>query len=286
MILPAAADRGIVVFRFLPGLAYSARLFAAFVLVLAGLALQAATWPVAEAPAFFGLAILFAGSLLLSVKGYDNRVDLGGYKAEAEWQKVERERLADVVALHDRMRKWDASALDVTSGFGCLVFLLLAGSLVFLMFAAEGGPVTLLALDAAALLLPHWVTGVRSILTRPQLVVRARFLEAVLDATEPWTREFKVDVLSLLQGRETKLPADFKLKLMPAEPPEGFLGLYGQLVVNSVNGTAYPYFYSVLTARRGFGLGRFDHGVDLDGVIVEYKEESDVEVLVIRQATT
>jgi hypothetical protein len=66
-----------------------------------------------------------------------------------------------------------------------------------------------------------------------------------------------------------------------------FLGLYGQVVLNEVQGRSYPYFYAVLVARRGFGLQQARDGHRAPpGVTIELNEQDKVEVLVIRQTTT
>jgi hypothetical protein len=66
-----------------------------------------------------------------------------------------------------------------------------------------------------------------------------------------------------------------------------FLGLYAQVVVNEVNGTSYPYLYVVLVAKKGYGLrNAFDKYSPGSGMIKEFRDQSEVEVIVIRQETT
>ena len=69
-MLPRDDDRGIVVFKLWPGLAYGRRMALAFTLVVVGLALQ--LWMESFAAGVVPLAL---GNLLLLVTGYDNRVD-------------------------------------------------------------------------------------------------------------------------------------------------------------------------------------------------------------------
>jgi hypothetical protein len=59
------------------------------------------------------------------------------------------------------------------------------------------------------------------------------------------------------------------------------------MVTHEVNGTSYPYFYVVLVAKKSFGLGdAFNKFIPPAKIIKEFKIEGDVEILVIRQATT
>jgi hypothetical protein len=94
--------------------------------------------------------------------------------------------------------------------------------------------------------------------------------------------------MMLLKGAgKTKVPDDVKFKVEISGHHPDFLGLYGQVVTNEVQGSSYPYFYVVLVARRGFGLpeiGRRHAGPS--GTVVEIKNQDEVEVLVIRQKTT
>jgi len=66
-----------------------------------------------------------------------------------------------------------------------------------------------------------------------------------------------------------------------------FLGLYGQVVLNDVQGTSYPYFYVVLVAKDGFGLrDAYQQFQPDEDITKEFKREDQVEVMVIRQYTT
>jgi hypothetical protein len=149
------------------------------------------------------------------------------------------------------------------------------------------GNLRIFALDAFVLLVPHWLTGIRSILRTPQLLVRIDTIKWVLNRSVTRLKEHRVTPLMLLLGDEAKLPEDVKFKIDIAGQHPDFLGLYGQVVINDVQGKSYPYFYVVLVARKGFGLHdafrRFRPSEDLTK---EFKLEEEVEVMVIRQHTT
>jgi hypothetical protein len=184
MILPAKSDRGTVVFWLFPSLSYNTRMAVSFALIAVGLVLQLVTGSV-----FPGVALVAGGNLLLVVKGYDNRVDAGAFDAGAQWERVGVDKLQELKALDKKMRRWDRSLLDISNPLGVIVFILLLGALasgiVFGVLVRESTPFGLIvAVDAAVLFLPHWFTGIRSILRKPGLLVRVKTIEAVLDSAK------------------------------------------------------------------------------------------------------
>jgi hypothetical protein len=282
-VIPLApSERSIVVFKVWPSLDYKLRLYVSLGSVGFGLAVQ--IW---NSSLLAGLPMIVIGSLFLLVSGYDNRVDFKGYDPGAEWERVEASRLEELIQLDRRIRKWDRSALDVTNVLGGVVFIALTGGLGLVAVLSEGLP-RILAIDGALLLLPHWITGVRRVLTRPKLVVKAATIRQVLDAGEERLKKHQVHVMMLLKGTgKTKVPDDIKFKVDIYGHHPDFLGLYGQVVLNEVQGSSYPYFYVVLVARKGFGL--FDvkrRHVSSSRTTIETKNQGEVEVLVIRQRTT
>ena len=280
MILPDKQDRGIVVFLFLPSIPYEKRLTIAFVLIAAGILIQFVTGVFTV-----GAMAVVLGNLLLLVKGYDNRVETKAFLADVSWERVDKKKFTELKQLDKSIRRWDRSALDVSNWLGAIVFVVVASALVAIAFW-QTGLLRILALDALLLLLPHWLTGIRRILRMPGLLVRTECLEAVLARGQRRLKDHEVTLLMLLGG-ETRLPADVKFKIDIADHHEDFLGYYGQVVINEVQGTSYPYFYTVLVARTGFGLkDLFDrYKAPLD-VTKEFKYQREVEVMVIRQTTT
>lgn len=281
MILPASAERPIVVFKVWPSLEYNKRLLFSFALIAAGIILQTATLSL-----WSGLLLIIIGNALLLVSGYDNRVDFKAYDPQAEWERVEKKRLNELLRLDKNMRKWDRSILDITNGLGAIVFVLMVAFLGFTAVFFRGMP-RILAVDAMVLLLPHWLTGVRRILTQPNLVTKVTTMRHVLRAAEERMGKHRVDLLMLLRGTDAKIPDDIKFKVDIEGRHPDFLGLYGQVVLNEVQGSSYPYFYVVLVARQGFGLAKaqLDHQCPR-GIISELKNQGQVEVLVLRQKTT
>jgi hypothetical protein len=259
-----------------------------FIVIAAGLALQLASSHVLP-----GILLVAVGNLLLVVKGYDNRVDSGGFDAAAQWERVGIEKLQELKVLDKKMRRWDRSLLDVTNPLGAVAFVAMFGLLVLIIIASLSADSEvarygfILGLNAVVLLLPHWVTGIRSVLRRPGLLVRIEAIETVLDRAKRRLKDHQVTLLMLLSGGEVSIPKDVKFKVDIAGRDPDFLGLYGQVVINAVQGTSYPYFYVVLVARKGYGLrdAYRDHRPG-DDITKEFKYEGEVEVMVLRQHTT
>jgi len=277
----SSADRGIVVFLLWRSLSYGKRLVLSFGLILAGLAIQILT------ESFLAGALpILAGNLLLLVRGYNNRVDFGRYDAAAQWETAELKKLDELLVLDKKIRKWDFSLLDVSNIAGGALF---AGVFLGLGFLAliTSGLARALVLDAMILLLPHWITGIRSTLVLPRLLVKVGTMRELLQDVGPQVKDQKVDLMVLLKGKEKRLPDDIKLRISSASQNKDFLGLYAQVVANEVNGTSYPYLYVVLVAKKGYGLrNAFDQYHPRPGMTKEFKDQDEVEVIVIRQETT
>lgn len=281
------SDRGTLVFLVFKSIPYALRIALCLALITGGLALQYYSLSV-----FPGLLLVLAGSLLTLVKGYDNRLKMGKFNPYEKWESVSVEQVNAIPDLHKKMKKWDRSALDISNGLGFLVFLAIAG-LVTILFIIGFNDYNLsfivFASNICALIVPHWVTGLRSILTIPLLIQKINIFKSLLNQFEENLLPFQIEHLVYLRGEEEQksLPQDIKLKLTSSRDAEGFLGLYAQISMNDVNGTPYPYFYVVLVANKGFGIReKIKNYSPPKGIITELSAKKDVEVLVLRQYTT
>lgn len=283
MILPRKNERGVVVFRLLPSIPYRERLAGCFALIALGLIVQVRTGSFLP-----GALLLALGNVLLLVKGFDNRVDFGAFEPDAHWERVGIEKLQELRALHQKIKRWDRSALDISNPVGVVVFMGVALPLAIMALGGSRGG-RILALNALVLLVPHWMTGIRSILVKPKLLVRIEAIEEILEGAKASLQRHQVIPMMLLRGGEARIPEDLKFKVDIAEHHPDFLGLYGQVVINEVQGTSYPYFYVVLVARKGFGLvdvHRRLRNAPPRKIKREFKRQQEVEVLVIRQRTS
>lgn len=240
---------------------------------------------------FAGCVPILFGNLLLIVKGYDNRVNTGKFSPSAAWEKVDKSKFFEVERLHRDMKTWDRSVLDISNWRGFLSLAVISAIIGVVFFKGAmkfDDTLMIIAYDAALLLLPHWLTGIRSTLIKPNLVLKIKGFKRLLEeSNRPWLAGHEVDYYMMLSGEEAKIPDDVKIRINVKNQHKDFLGLYGQIVTNQVSGTAYPYFYVVLVARKGFGLEDvYQTYTPPEKTTKEFKTEDDVEVLVIRQTTT
>ncbi|MCK4765297.1 MAG: hypothetical protein KAW12_24060, partial [Candidatus Aminicenantes bacterium] len=281
-----SAEQGIVVFKVWKSLAYKKRLLLSSVLILGGLFLQFYFMKLIP-----GVVLVFAGNLFLLPSGYDNRVKLGKYNPKAGWEQIGEHKLQEFLKLEKNIRKWDRSSIDISNGLGFFTFLLLAGVLGFLfLYSLEEGDrvLQMLAVNGAVLFIPHWFFGMRSIFTIPHVSRKIKLILGLLgrEEVQAQVKRHDLDYFALLKGEKTKVPDDVKFRVEIENRHKDFLGYYGQVVMNSVQSTPYPYFYVVLVAKRGFGLNHVYRKYTPDlKLLKEYKVQSDVEVLVIRQDT-
>lgn len=279
-------EQGIVVFKVWQSLSYGKRMLLSFGLIFLGFLLQYWIFHV-----FPGVLFVIAGNLFLLVSGYDNRINYGSYDPSAKWERVEKAKLLELERLDKKMKKWDASAVDITNGLGGCTFILVLGvtfGTLFLGFSIDNTILKIIGADIGVLLIPHWLTGVKQILTKPRLMKKIELMKELAMEVETQIKDAKFQFLMQLKGKDVPLPDDVKFKLEFENQKPNFLGFYGQTVINMVKSTAYPYFYVVLVARKGYGLDEVYRNFHLkdDKITKEFKVEGEVEVMVIRQTTT
>jgi hypothetical protein len=238
-----------------------------------------------------GVLFVLAGNMLLLMKGYDNRVELGRYNADTSWEKVSQEKFEELRELDRKMKKWDLDAIDISNALGMFLFILVAGVIgigVWFGLTRYYTTLRILSINAAVLILPHWITGIRSILTRPDLILKMSMIESVVTKSAQFINNATVEYFMLLSGKkETKLPNDVKFRVTFNGQDPDFLGYYGQVVINKVKGHSYPYFYVVLVAKKGYGLKKYSDAFTVQNNLVkEFDLQEEVEVLVLRQKTT
>lgn len=285
-LLLTPSEQGIVVFQIWPALPYAVRAAIAITLVLAGLA-----WQVLALSLLPGIVLVLAGNLFFLVRGYNNNVDFGKFKPGWEWQAATVDKIREIQKLDLRMKTWDRSALDISNRFGFMVFGLVLAVLLGLFFVGwqnEEQALVLVSVNAAVLLLPHWLTGIRTILTRPRLMLKIDAFLKLFDFVKDEVASDRLEFSLLLEGKEPQaIPSDLRFRYVPKGAVAGFLGLQGQMAVNEVQGKSHLYFYVVAVAEQGYGLtGRLADWTPPEGLVLEPSDTGQVEVLVLRQKTT
>jgi hypothetical protein len=278
-------DQGLVVFKTWKSLRYETRLLISIAFILAGFISQYFLFAI-----FPGVILILAGNLLLLPAGITNLKNLGVFDPESNWEKVEARKLDEYLALDRKIRKWDRSTIDASNILGGFIFIILLLGIVISTLAAfvdNNKIMTIAGVDAMVLLLPYWLTGFRSIYTVSQLTMKVKLVKTLMEKVEARLQAHKVEYYFMLRGKEKRIPMDVKFRVNIAGQSKDFLGFYGQITINGLsNGAPYPYFYVVLVARKGFGLA---NALELQPPDIkikkEFKNQDDVEVLVIRQNT-
>ena len=278
-------EQGIVIFKLFPSLEYQTRMMVSFGVIIFGIALQIIYYNL-----FSGIIFILCGSLLQIVKGYDNRIKTGRYHPDANWIRTDRNKLDEIIQFDNKLKKWDRSAIDISNGLGLFTLIIVIAA-IFIIFMiginTYNRILIIISVDAAILLIPHWITGIREVLRTPKLLIKIRLIKDLISDIKDIIGANKVEYFLLLKGENVKLPDDVKIRIAFADQPAGFLGFYGQVVTNTVQGHDYPYFYIVLVAKKGFGLLKYYQKYDSPSdIVTSYSEKKDVEVFVIRQDTS
>src|SRR3989339_491134 len=259
MLLPDSQRRGEIHFVFAKKMAYGKRIALIGVFLLAGFAVQVLLLSRSEEVALLlGGLLLFVASMLGVVKGYTNNPgQIGGKK---EWREGSKEQLKKILTVSGKTKAWDQSAVDISCGIGCFTFFIIVGiiGLLVITITASGNELLAVAfsIDAAVLLLPHWIAGIRKILVNAPLTIKAQNLLHVFSA---WEVDKKDDEKMLVQmeiikGDKGEMPTDAKLILQLPALGESFFGVQTQVVLNNVQGADFPYMYCVLVAKTELGM--------------------------------
>ena len=285
-LLLSKEEQGIVIFHLWKSLTYTPRLGLSIFLIFVGFVIQYYSFSVLP-----GALFVLAGNLLLLVKGYDNRIKLAGYKADAEWVKTDSEQLNNIVKLNTNAKKWDSSATDISNPMGVTFFILAAFAVVVLYIYSVGNydrGIEIVAVNIAVLLFPHWFTGIKRITTTPKLINKITLYRRLMKGFSESLAKDKISYMTFVKGDEQKLPSDVKMKVEFEAQPESFLGMYAQVSMNDVQGKDYPYFYVVLVAKPELQiLDKYYQSVSLPKKVIKEASRADgVEIIIIRQYTT
>jgi len=276
-----------VIFHIFPNLPFMMRLVISLIMIGGGILWQFLTG--IPSP---GWVPLLLGSLLLMYKGVDKRVIKNSIFHNADWKKISREQVKQIIDTKRELSKWDTSVYESSGCLGGGILILLIGASLFLLVAGfDNTYMMCVGTDMLALFLPQFFSGMKrfDMLLRPVLYAQ-KVLEAAtaLEIMYPMAKiEFMV-LLGIKKSSKTAVPKEVKFKVtFPQDSPE-FLGMYGQFSMNNVGSNTYPYFYTVQVYKDGFGLKEKMKKLQLTDpkIIKEFTREKGVEVLVIRQLTT
>ncbi|MGB3976933.1 MAG: hypothetical protein WBM02_09745 [bacterium] len=287
---PSPENQDSVHFHFAPKMAYDRRVLVFIGLLFVGLMFQIIAltpWP--------GIPFLIIATGLMLVKGYDSRARLKKFQPDSNWTDVDMERIHQIDVIRRKNQEWNKDAIDITNLQGCSTFFLIGlGTIVLTLitylFTRRLAVSLIIPIDVFILFVPFWFSGLRFILKQPNLAVKVKVLNDMEKSFQKVKRNTELFVPALMLVKDEKgkaLPTDVKFSIRFAKVPSGFYGLQAQININLVQGSSYPYFYCIIAAKPGFGLGQYLGLIKQSKrVIAEYQEDSQAEVLVIRQFTT
>jgi len=241
------------------------------------------------------LILLLSGNLFLLIRGYNSKPRK--MARQTTWEPATLESFQRIPALEKTVQKWDDTAFDIScvSGFFALVGLivLFVAAIAFLGQTMPNAPwAGILAIDAAILIIPHWVTGLRRGWRPAVLCQQAKALQSVIDMAsqrlEGWGEI--VPMLEMAPAEPKPAPVGARLMVRFPKASADFIGIQFQVNLNNVQGTNYPYLYAVVVAKKGFHL-LLPHRLQqvkaaAPKLAVETDDAGEVDVIVIRQQTT
>ena len=207
-----------------------------------------------------------------------------------QWQEVTPDRIEQVLAHCRAVKKFRSKNLGCFFVF--LVAFIFAAVFLYPLIREISLPFVLIAtiVNAIVLFSGLILSGRKSAWMPPGLDIKAEIVKQIIELplikTDPGLAV--APYLEIGRTETGSFPNDTRVLLRFKDAPDSFIGLQGQISINTVKSTMYPYFYAVLLARPEFGL--FDNyrssKVSLDRVTIETKKTDEVDVIVIRQTTT
>lgn len=286
---PSPEDQDIIKFYIFKNLSYIARMLVYLCSIAVGFLLQIITINVLP-----GAILLIFASLLILVKGYSTKPIPASQQYEGEWTKTNMEKVHQINQIKRNINKWDKDALDISNGLGCVTFIMvfIVISFICVGIAAEvsDSVAGIFIVDSIILIASIWFNGMRTkghqqiLYIKTDIVVELeKYFEKIKNPGENY-----VPSMILAKDKEGKeFPTDCRFNIVFDNASADFYGIQAQININDVSGAKYPYFYCVITAKEGFGLGQYTSRLAIPkGITVQFSKDEGAEVIVIRQSTT
>ncbi|HHW21998.1 MAG TPA: hypothetical protein GXX26_03825 [Clostridiaceae bacterium] len=285
---PSPEDQDSLQFYFMKSLSYTARILLYLICIAVGLFIQIISlsfWP--------GAFLLIFAAMINLVKGHNIKPIPAG-NDEGQWTRTGMDKVHQINRLREDINQWDKDAMDISNGVGCLFFGVVAIviiSVFFILIGSIGSNAALIFIaDSIILVLSLWFNGMRIKGYQGILYMKT---DMIIEMKNHFDRnryagESFVPSLLLAEDKEGKnFPTDCRFNIIFDNGPDDFYGILAQICINTVQGSNYPYFYCVITAKKGFGLNKYVRCVQTPkSIVAEYSEDSEAEVIIIRQKTT
>ena len=235
-----------------------------------------------------GFVCLLLASLFLMFKGIDRRIFRYTLNENNDWVKTEKENIKEMLRIVSENKRWDKNIFELSNAYGCLTFVLVCIILVVLIVSGIG---EIVVIDVLVLFLPFYLSGILKIDKMPPIIIKTNNIVLAANYLMKSYKGYDYNFYTLLSPVKNKTkpaPKDIKIKIIPPDVNEKFLGIYGQCSLNNVSGTFYPYLYFVIVFSKGYDLKNKISGIigTSNNITREYTQTADAEVLVVRQKTT
>lgn len=209
-----------------------------------------------------------------------------------EWQEVTTKKIDEVVEHCRKVKKFRSGNLGCLIGF--VIALVFLGGFLFPVIQEISIPFPLVAtiVNAVVLLIGFALSGRKSAWIPRALDEKTRIVKRIIES--PVVKgDSSIKAIPYLeigharQGQGT-FPNDARILIKFIDAPDEFIGVQGQISINTVKSREYPYFYVVLIARQEFRLSKKFRALKivLDNITIEEKKTAEVDVVVLRQTTT
>lgn len=286
---PSPEDQDTIKFYLFKKLSYTSRMLLYLGCIIFGLLLQ-----IIMVSVFPGAIILIFASLLILVKGLSAMPTPASKRTEGSWVKTNMEKVHQIKQVKQSINKWDKDALDISNGLGCVTFILVFIVIFFIyagINAAINGTVAgIFIVDSIILIASIWFNGMRTKGQQQMLYIKTDMvveLEKHFEKIKKPGENYVPSMILTKDKDEKEFPTDCRFNIIFDNVSADFYGILAQININDVSGTNYPYFYCVITAKNGYGLGKYTNRLVVPkGITVEFSKDEGAEVIVIRQITT
>ncbi len=206
------------------------------------------------------------------------------------WQGVTAQKIDEVIEHCRRVKKFRSGNLGCFVAF--IIGVVFFGGFIFPVIQDLSPPFPVLATIANAFILFTGLilSGRKSAWIPRALDIKVGIIKGIIESTlvkdDPTL--MAAPYLEIGDTGKGTFPNDTRILIKFKDAPDEFIGLQGQISINTVKSRNYPYFYVVIIARHAFKLfEKFKStNVVLDNITIEQKRTAEVDVIVIRQTTT
>lgn len=249
-----------------------------FLLILTGFLFQ-----ISARNILIGLPFIIACLVFNTIKSISIKKESA---SELTWQEVTPAKIDQVLSQCQKIKKFKSI------GPGCFIGLIFGAIFSFIFFVpwfkSIPFPLAVTIIDSIILFSGLFLSGNKSAWMPGNLNIKTEIVKRALNSPiikkDPALKA--IPYLEIGKTKAGSFPNDARILIKLIDAPEEFIGVQGQISINTVKSTNYPYFYTVIIAKPEFNLLKKFGDPGLKNITIESKKTSEVDVIVIRQTTT